>query len=438
MADAHYQRPWLYQKQLEAIFCPERYGIIEATTKAGKTVGAMVWLTEQALAGQPGQNFWWVAPIRDQAKIVFRRLKRALPLALYEHNETELTISLGGRVLWFKGADHPDSLYGDDVYAAVMDEASRSKEEAWHAVRSTLTATRGPIRIIGNVKGRRNWAYQLARKAEAGEPNMHYAKLTAFDAVEAGILALDEVDDAKRQLPSSVFRELYLAEPSDDGGNPFGLLAIRECIISEMSRQPPALFGIDLAKSVDWTVIIGLDANGQVCVFERWQKPWEDTIRDLAELATRYGSAPLLVDSTGVGDPVLERLQKLVPGRFRGFKFSSASKQQLMEGLAAAIQHQQIHVPDGVIVHELEAFEYEYTRTGVRYSAPEGVHDDCVCALALAVQQWTHQRVPLMFMGGFDLEQTEDAKAAVIQQQHDEGAALIAEAVAAQGYWWPR
>jgi hypothetical protein len=43
--------------------------------------------------------------------------------------------------------------------------------------------------------------------------------------------------------------------------------------------------------------------------------------------------------------------------------------------------------PAGVIVDELECFEYEYTRTGVRYSAPEGYHDDCVIALALAVEQ---------------------------------------------------
>ncbi len=29
-------RPWLYPKQLEAIFAPERYALIEASTKAGK------------------------------------------------------------------------------------------------------------------------------------------------------------------------------------------------------------------------------------------------------------------------------------------------------------------------------------------------------------------------------------------------------------------
>jgi hypothetical protein len=36
------------------------------------------------------------------------------------------------------------------------------------------------------------------------------------------------------------------------------------------------------------------------------------------------------------------------------------------------------------MVQELEQFEYELTRTGVRYSAPTGYFDDCVCALSLA------------------------------------------------------
>ena len=38
----------------------------------------------------------------------------------------------------------------------MIDEASRMKEDAWTAIQSTLTATRGPVRIIGNVKGEKN------------------------------------------------------------------------------------------------------------------------------------------------------------------------------------------------------------------------------------------------------------------------------------------
>ena len=45
----------------------------------------------------------------------------------------------------------------------------------------------------------------------------------------------------------------------------------------------------------------------------------------------------------------------------------------------------------------MESFEYEQTRTGVRYSAPEGLHDDCVVALALAVQKGRTFVEPFVF-----------------------------------------
>ena len=378
-----YTRPWVYPKQRDAIFNDSRYSLVEASTKTGKTVGCIVWLAEQAMAGKPGQNYWWVAPVFPQAEIAYRRLKRGLPPEVFQANESKLSITLrNGTVIWFKSADKPDSLYGEDVYAAVIDEASRVKAEAWYAVRSTLTKTQGPVRIIGNVKGRQNWFYQLARKAESGEPGMSYHRLLAYDAVQAGVLSAEEVEDAKRQLPESVFRELYLAEPSDDGGNPFGIRAIHECI-APLSDQPPVCWGWDLAKSVDWTVGIAIDKLGRTCRFERFQKPWQETILHILQAT---GNTPTLVDSTGVGDPILESLQQ-GRGNYQGLKFTSASKQQLMEGLAVAIQQQKITYPEGVIVMELEQFGFEYTRTGVRYSAPDGLHDDCVCALALAVKQ---------------------------------------------------
>ncbi len=78
-----------------------------------------------------------------------------------------------------------------------------------------------------------------------------------------------------------------------------------------------------------------------------------------------------------------------------GYKFTAPSKQQLMEGLAVAIQKTSIRFPAGVIKSELDSFEYEVTRTGVKYSAPSGSHDDCVCALALAVMHKGHARQPM-------------------------------------------
>lgn len=388
-----YVRPKLYAKQTAAFFEPKdvqgnpaRYSWIEGSTKSGKTVSCMAWLFEQALfIGKPGREFWWVAPVSGQAEIAFNRMKRGIPAALIRSSissKGDLSITLiNGAVIRFKSGEKPDNLYGEDVWAAVLDEASRMRPDAFYAIRSTLTATRGPIRIIGNVKGRKNWFFLGCRKAEGGEPNHSYHKIIATDAVAAGVFPQEELDDARRALPDAVFRELYLCEPSDDGGNPFGLSHIRKNI-APLTTMAPIVNGIDLAKSIDWTVIHQLDENGYTCGHHRWQGPWETTFRNILLIAQRTQS---VVDSTGVGDPIVERLQREGGGNYEGYKFTAATKQMLMEGLAVAIQQGEVHYPDGVIVNELESFEYEYTRTGVRYSAPEGQHDDCVMALALAV-----------------------------------------------------
>lgn len=389
--NATYQRPSLTGYQLQHIFCPERISVVEASTKVGKTVSCIAWLIEQAtLTGAPGRQYWWVAPSFSQAKIAYGRCKRGLhPQESRQPNETALSITLlNGAVLQFKSGEVPDNLYGENVYAAVIDEATRVREEAWFAIRSTLTKTKGMVRIIGNIKGTKNWAYQMARRAEGGERDMHFARLTCADAVKAGILDQTDIDSAKRELPEKVFNELYLSIPNEDGSNPFGLTHIRDCVVAALSTKPPRVFGVDLAKSIDWTVVIGLDQHGTVCKLERWQAPWKETKEKILSVV---GNTKTLVDSTGVGDPVLEDLQRARGGIFEGYKFSNESKQKLMEGLAVAIQQRKVHYPDGVIRSELDSFEYEYLgksgrSLGVRYSAPSGSHDDCVCALSLAVE----------------------------------------------------
>lgn len=398
-----YKRPFLYPYQQAILDSPARFTVTEAATKVGKTASHIIWLFEQAINLRAGQSVWWVAPVYTQAKIAFRRMRNQLSNhsgSLQKHffkvNESGLTLTLpSGGIIAFKSAEKPDNLYGDDVYAAVFDEFTRAREEAWHALRSTLTATGGPCKFIGNVKGKKNWGYLLAQRAKAGEHNYAHFKITAYDAAAAGMVTKDgrpfihEVEAAKKDLPETVFRELYLAEAADDGTNPFGYSHIQQCTYP-LSTAPAVCFGIDLAKTTDYTVIIGLDKDGQVCYFDRFQKDWLQTTNTIKNLPR---NTPITIDSTGIGDPIAEDIARTM-GNVEMFKFSSSSKQQLMEGLALAIQSCAITFPPytekmpvnhpGHIKLELENFEFEYTRTGVRYSAPAGLHDDCVCALALA------------------------------------------------------
>jgi hypothetical protein len=192
-----------------------------------------------------------------------------------------------------------------------------------------------------------------------------------------------EIASAKKLLPAVVFAQEYEGVPAEDGSNPFGLEAIRACV-GELSTDAPAVWGVDLAKSEDWTVAIALDANGNVCRLERWQGQWNVT---RARLIALIGNTPALIDSTGVGDPIVEDVARNCR-RTEGFKFTSPSKQQIMEGLCAAISLQEIRYPLGVIPNELENFGFRYSGGRVRFEAEVG-HDDAVCALALAV---SHRR----------------------------------------------
>ena len=377
----------LYPKQHAAIFDPARHSFIEASTKSGKTMGCIIWQIDQCFK-RVGHH-WWVAPISAQAKIAFRRAQKYLPKSIVTSvNKSEQTITLVNGTVWsFKSGENTDSLFGEDVMSAVIDEASRCRAEVWDAIRSTLTATRGPTRVIGNVKGRKNWFYKLCRKAESGLRGYAYHKLTAYDAVDGGVLALEEIEDAKRDLPEHVFLELYKAEASEDGANPFKISYINACVkradelADGLADGPPVAWGIDVAKSVDWTVLVGINVDGDVCDIHRFQRSWKDSIPRIKFIV---GDVEALIDSTGVGDAVLEWIDDT---GFTGFKFSSTSKQQLMEGLAIDIASG-FSIPEGVLADELRAFEYHHYRTGVRYSAPEGEHDDCVCALALARAKW--------------------------------------------------
>jgi hypothetical protein len=383
-----YNRPFMYPYQTAILNSPARFTVCQAATKVGKTASHIVWLFEEALKCTTNQSVWWIAPSFGQAKVAYDRMKFQISdKNFFTSNETNLIITLlNGAKIHFKTAEKPDNLYGDDVYAFVYDEFTRGRETSWHALRTTISSTGGKGKFIGNVKGRKNWGYKLAMRAKGGEDkNFEYFKITAYDAAAAGMMTKDgrpfieEIEDAKRDLPESVFNELYLAEASEDGSNPFGITYIQQCTYP-ISKLPAVCYGIDLAKSYDYTVIIGLDQFGYVSHYDRFQHDWKRTTEIILSLPNK----PTCIDGTGVGDVIGESV-----ARFREVEllvFTQKSKQSLMEGLAYKIQKREISFPEGTIKDELESFEYEYTRTGVKYSAPSGQHDDAVCALALAAK----------------------------------------------------
>ena len=321
----------------------------------------------------------YITPTYQLGKIFFQEILKVLPSEIYRKNEADLVINFitGGSIRFFTG-EKLDALRGLKFHLVIVDEAAYIKdlEEGWlNSIRPTLTDYKGKAIFLSTPKGK-DYFYSLMLKN--GEPDWEAFKFSTYDNP---YIDKDEIDDAKRQLPHSVFEQEYMANPMENSANPFGYAFIQQCTYP-LSYKEAVCYGIDLAKSSDFSVIIGIDKDGAVCHFDRFQMDWRSTTHKILALP----NAQMAIDSTGVGDPIAEDIARVKDVEL--FKFTQQSKQQIMEGLALAIQQRKITFPEGLIKDELEIFEFAYTRTGVKYSAPQGFHDDCVCALALAWHKW--------------------------------------------------
>ena len=162
----------LYPKQRAAIFNDARYAIVEASTKSGKTHACIEWLfTEMSKHGRAGRNFWWVAPTYNQSKIAYNRLIRSVPKSVItKANQFELSVTFKNGAI-IRHLSRPKNLmdYMEKI-ATVQSwmKCTRMREEAWYAIRSTLTATHGRARI--------NWERQRQKRIghieSQGEPKL--------------------------------------------------------------------------------------------------------------------------------------------------------------------------------------------------------------------------------------------------------------------------
>jgi hypothetical protein len=364
-------KPHINQKAI--LESQARFRVVMCGRRFGKSELSQIEIILNALQGR---SVAYITPTYKLARTFFDKLILTLP---FENNKSDLKINTpnNGTIEFFTG-ERLDNLRGRKFHFIVIDEASfiPNLEDGWlNSIRPTLTDFKGRALFLSTPKGK-NYFYSLFMRS--GEADWQSFKFTTYDNPH---IDRNEIEDAKRQLPQVVFEQEYMANPMENSANPFGNKFIISCI-NQLSEHPPAYYGIDLAKSFDWTVIIGLDRFGNVCYFNRFQKDWKQTKETILTIDR---SKPILIDSTGVGDAITEDLQRSF-SQMEGFKYTAHSKQQLMELLAHSIQQKAIGFPEGVIRKELEIFEYQFTSTGVRYNAPTGFHDDCVNALALAVK----------------------------------------------------
>lgn len=353
----------------------KRFNVLNCGRRWGKSALAVNLLSETALDGYPAGYF---TPTYKLLHGTYSECVNALEPVIKRKNEHQFIDLITGGRIEFWSLENQLAGRSRKYKRDVIDEAAFVKNlwKVWtESIRPTLADYRGDAWFLSTPRGKNDF-YRMFMRGKS-EPNWMNWQMSTYTNP---YISSDEIDDARADLPELAFLQEYMAEFNENVANPFGSDHIKNCT-KALSTEPTAFYGIDLAKSVDWTVIIGMDRNGQVTEFHRFQKDWLQTKQYI--ISTCRKDIPIFIDSTGVGDAIVEDLQRHFNAMY-GFKYTSQTKQQLMESLAAAIQKGEIAFPEGNITDELNLFEYIFTSTGVRYSAPSGFHDDCVNALALA------------------------------------------------------
>lgn len=330
----------------------------------------------------------YFAPTYKMLAEVWRDMKYTLLPAIANKSEQEKRIIMhGGGIIDCWSWDNPDAARGRKYAGVVLDEFSlNSNPQFWTAVvRPTLTDYRGWAWFLGTPKGR-NAFWQLYQHGL--DPTATDWQSWTFPTAANPFIDKDEIAAARHELPEDIFRQEYLAEFLEGEGQVFR--KIRDA--ATLQRKEPYagefVAGLDWAQQHDFTVMMVMDKQtGEVVDYDRFnQISWHVQRGRVKAMATKWNVSIINGEENSIGSPNVEQLQREgLP--IVGFMTTQQSKTQIIESLVLAFEREEIKIlNDPVIIGELEAYERKVSKVTGRsqYSAPSGLHDDCVIALALA------------------------------------------------------
>ena len=380
----------------------KRFRTVCTGRRFGKTLCLAAELLDRGGSEKAGE-YGWIAPtynVADRGIEAIRMIAEGnIEVSGRAPTRVEFRTKIGMTRIWFLSADNPDNIRGFGFQGVVIDEAAAIPVSVWHYVlRPTIAQTLGWAVFVSTPKGR-NWFYDLYTRGM--DPNeTDYASFT-FPSKASPFFPAKEWEEAKRTLPADVFRQEYEAEFMEDSAGVFrnvdACTVPYSAEVTKVDYHRSVVIGCDVAKHTDWTVLIAMDAEtGRCFAMERFNHlDWPIQKDRILAFARKYRGR-IILDATGVGDPIYDDLKR-VYGDIEGFKFTSGSKTALIQRLIVAVEQRKVAWPASsgqsavdsgqweILTSEMKRYEYEISPSGgITYNAPSGYHDDCVMALALA------------------------------------------------------
>jgi hypothetical protein len=373
-----------------------RFRVLACGRRWGKSVMAMreafAMLVRAYNVDKKKHRGWVVSPTFPLVREDWLIAETLLKDVITHKGTTDMKMEFGRHgFIEFKSAERDDEgLRGAGLDFCVIDEASRVSRKAWEqGIRPALSDKLGRAIFISTPKGR-NWFYELWLKGQTEDSEIKSWKHSTFDNP---FFPESEKQVLVDTTPQMILLQEYYADFLEDEATVFRNLD--KCLKGELQgndNKQKYSIGVDLGKAEDFTVItVVKESTGEIVYVNRFNKiDWSLQKEHIKAVCKIYQDNIVHIDSTGLGSPIVEDLSKsgLI---VRGFVFTNTSKQILIEQLVVAIEQKLLSIPDcketKFLIDELKCFSYELLPSGkLRYTAPEGLHDDGVISLALAIR----------------------------------------------------
>ena len=288
--------------------------MVDVGRRAGKTaLGLDLCVTPESLPYPVG----WFSPTYKMLLEVWREAVRTFAPILSRRNIQERRLEfITGGLLEFWSLDNPDVARGRKYRRVIIDEAAMvpTLMDVWqYALRPTLADYQGDAWFLSTPKGRNGFWQMWQWGQDAAMPE--WASWQMPSSVNP-TLAPSELDEMRRTMPERTYQQEILASFVEDGGGVFR--RVTEAATAEPQDGKIGgrryVMGVDLARHVDFTVIVVLDVTQvpyRMVYMDRFnQLSWTVQVQRIKAAARRFEVDQIVVDQTGVGDPVIEQLRK--------------------------------------------------------------------------------------------------------------------------------
>jgi len=393
-----------YQKKILYDCCDRKRIVAICPRQAGKSTVIAIFCIYWAFVVKD-QKILIVSSTLRQAVKLFEIIKNLVARSnLIKSSVTDmrvqsLVVNNGSRIEALPTGVDGHTIRGSTADIVILEESAYIKDSIVHeVVTPMLSATDGTIIQIGTPIGR-NHFYEAAQ--EASKYTVH--QFDYKDCLSVGQYNDDFIEEQKINLSVPQFAREYMAQFTEDENTALPFELVNACVdasytlprmVESVHVPAKCYMGLDIGRFGSSTVmtIVSQDPISHklrlIYYKELSSTSYEVQYGWILKLYRHFGPKMIVVDMTGMGIPVYERIQvdRRIATMVKGVNFNTKSKMSMFSTFYKIVDGQLITLPnDKRLINQcIEQQKIVNSQGNDIFSCPENAHDDILWSLILA------------------------------------------------------